>query len=638
MKTSDSKLSKWLFKKTIFRRRFFFFILDLLLLSFSMYASFWIRFNGDILSPYKEAIVYYVLLALVIKLPLMALFNVYDISWRFVSLKELTTILKSLGLGSLVLGMSLFFLRAYLPFKGFPRSILLIDFILSILLIGSLRISRRAYLEGLWKTFKSESGRVRVLIIGAGSAGEQIVREMLRDKNSIYLPIGFIDDDETKQGISVHGIKVLGKRDSIPTIIKNVKIEEVLIAIPSAHSKEIKKIVEIIRDANSIEKIRILPGVLDLIGGRVTLSDIQEIRLEDLLGRSPVDIDFNTIKDLILGKRILITGAAGSIGFELTQSALQFKPKSIIALDNDETEIYNLTQRLKNPPAEIIPIVGDIRDEKKMAALFEKYAPQIVMHSAAYKHVSILEFFPGEAVKTNILGTKILAEFSLKHGVEKFVFVSTDKAINPTSVMGASKRVGEELLKVLNSNQQTSFISVRFGNVLGSRGSVIPIFKEQIKVGGPVRVTHPEMKRYFMSPSEAVLLVLEAAALGQGGEVFVLDMGEPIRIVDLAREMIKLSGYEPDVDIPIVFSRIRPGEKLFEELLGAEEGAEPTRYEKIFQARDSKPRDAAAILEKIDAIIRISHQEADQAGIIRLLKEIVPTYQPSNFKSPKYLL
>jgi len=371
-----------------------------------------------------------------------------------------------------------------------------------------------------------------------------------------------------------------------------------------------------------------------LIGGKVRLSDIHEIRLEDLLGRSPVDIDFETIKDLLFGKKILITGAAGSIGFELTQSALQFKPKNIVALDNDETEIFNLIRRLKNPPSEIVPIVGNIRDEKKIAAVFEKYAPQIVIHSAAYKHVSLLEFFPKEAVKTNILGTKILAEFSLKHDVEKFVFVSTDKAINPTSVMGASKRIGEELLKVLNFNEKTRFISVRFGNVLGSRGSVIPIFKEQIRMGGPVMVTHPEMKRYFMSSSEAVLLVLEATAIGQGGEVFILDMGVPVKIVDLGREMIKLSGYEPDADIPIVFSRIRPGEKLFEELLGAEEGAEPTEYEKIFQARDSKPRDAAAILANIERLILISHQDTDQAEIIRLLKELVPTYQPSNFKSP----
>jgi FlaA1/EpsC-like NDP-sugar epimerase len=636
MSISESKLSKWIFKKTIFRRKLFFFISDLLLFSFSMYTSFWIRFNGHILSPYKEALIYYVSLALIIKLPLMVLYNVYNISWRFVGLKELITILKSLALGSLALGMSLFFLRVYLPFKGFPRSILLIDFILSLFFIGSLRISKRAYVESLKKTFKSNSGNIRILIIGAGSAGEQIVREMIRSNSPVYLPIGFIDDDEGKQGVSIHGIKVLGKRNDIAMVIRKNKIDEVLIAIPSAHSKEIKKIVEIIRDANSIENIRILPSVLDLIGGKVTLSDIHEIRLEDLLGRTPVKIDFNTIKDFIFAKKILITGAAGSIGSELTKAALQFKPKAIIALDNDETEIYYLIQSLKYSPTEITPIVGDIKDRKKIAAIFEKYSPQVVMHSAAYKHVSVLEFFPEEAVKTNILGTKILAEFSLEYGVEKFVFISTDKAVNPTSVMGASKRVGEELLKVLNFNHKTSFISVRFGNVLGSRGSVIPIFKEQIKMGGPVTVTHPEMKRYFMITPEAVLLVLEAAAMGQGGEVFVLDMGEPIKIVDLAKEMIKLSGYEPDADIPIVFSGIRPGEKLFEELLGAEEGAEPTRYERIFQARDSKTRDASMVLEKIDALIQICHQEFDQAEIIRLLKEIVPTYQPSNFKSPGY--
>jgi FlaA1/EpsC-like NDP-sugar epimerase len=630
---SVSRLVKRILDNTKLRRRLFFFTSDLVLLAFSMGVSFWLRFSEVVIARNKEVVVYYVLLALVIKLPLLALANAYNVSWRFFGLKESVRIFKSLALGSLILGVALFFLRGNLPFQNFPRSILLLDFVLSVFLLGSLRISKRVYLESFKKGQKPGARNIRLLIVGAGNAGEQIVREMLRSHDSAYLPVGFIDDDENKRGVSIHGIKVLGKRADIPTVINDAKIEEILIAIPSAHSKEIKGIVETIKDSGFIKNIRILPSVLDLIGGKVTLTDIHEIRLEDLLGRDPVRVDFNTIKGFLSGKKILITGAAGSIGSELTQTSLQFSPKAIIALDNDETEIFHLTHRLRLSPTTITPIVGDIRDEKKLAAIFERYSPQIVMHSAAYKHVSLLEFFPEEAVKTNLLGTRNLAELSLKHGVEKFVLISTDKAINPTSVMGASKRAGEELLKALNLNQQTSFISVRFGNVLGSRGSVIPIFKEQIKIGGPVTVTHPEMKRYFMSPSEAVLLVLEAAAMGQGGEVFVLDMGDPIKIVDLAREMIKLSGYEPDVDIPIAFSGIRPGEKLFEELLGAEEGAEATRYGKIFRARDSKARDAAQVLQKIDALIRMSQQETDPTGMIKLLREIVPTYQPANFKS-----
>jgi FlaA1/EpsC-like NDP-sugar epimerase len=526
--------------------------------------------------------------------------------------------------------MVLFLLKGSLPFKAFPRSILISDYILSLLLLGSLRISKRVYLEGIKRTLRLDTEKRRVLVIGAGHAGEQIVREMLRNKNSSYLPVGFIDDDPAKQGINIHGIRVLGKREDIPDNIKKGRIDEALIAIPSASSKQIKNIVEIIRESKSIEKIRILPSITDLLDGKVTITDIHEIRLEDLLGRDQRDIDFKAIQEFAHDKKIMITGAAGSIGFEIVKAVLQFAPKTLILLDNDDTEIFNLLERLRLSEDKIIPVIGDVRDESKIKSVFNKYAPQIVMHSAAYKHVPLLEFFPEEAVKTNVLGTKILAELSLNSGVEKFVLISTDKAINPVSVMGATKRVGEELLKALSSNNKTKFISVRFGNVLGSRGSVIPIFHEQIKRGGPVVVTHPEMKRYFMSISEAVLLVLESAASGLGGEVFVLDMGEPIKIVDLAKEMIRLSGHEPDIEIPIVFSKVRPGEKIFEELFGTEEDVEPTACKKILKIKDTKRRDPAFILEKIDELIQISYQEDNKVKIIQVLKEIVPTYRPAD--------
>jgi len=357
------------------------------------------------------------------------------------------------------------------------------------------------------------------------------------------------------------------------------------------------------------------------------------MELEDLLGRAPVKIDFKAINDFVQDKKVLITGAGGSIGSELSKSILQFNPKTLIVFDIDETDIYHLVNNLKFFKREIIPVIGDIKDETKMVSVFEKFSPQIVIHSAAYKHVPILELYPEEAVQTNIHGTKILADLSLKHHVKKFVFISTDKAINPSSVMGATKRVGEELLKILNQKNKTKFVSVRFGNVLGSRGSVIPLFKEQIKKGGPVTVTHPEMQRYFMSTSEAVLLVLEASAVGQGGEVFVLDMGEPIKILDLAKEMIRLSGYEPDVDIPIVFSQVRPGEKLFEEILSAEEGIESTNYEKILRAKSANKRSKEVLMKKINLLIKMGHESNKGNEIIKLLKEIVLTYKPSEFKS-----
>lgn len=620
----------FIFKKTKSKRRAFFLIIDILLISLAIYISFWSRFNGDIPPNYKSTIPYYIGLALIIKLFYLIIFNVYDISWRYVGLDELIKVVKAMILGSLTLGMVMFFLRTIEPFKdsGFPRSIFIIDFIFSLFFIGSLRASKRLFTEGLKSTLKYTKDKKRLLIVGAGNAGEQIVREISRNKNSQYLPIGFVDDDIFKQGINIRGIKVLGTRNDIPQLIQNNDIEEVLIALPSAHSKEIKKIVELIRNSNSVQSIKILPSIHDLMNGNVTLSDIKEVKLEDLLGRDPVKVDTSAIEKCLQGKCVMVTGAAGSIGSELSRSVLKFNPRSLILLDIDETEIYLLMNKFKDHYSNIIPVVGDVRDKIKLESLIKKYKPQIIFHSAAYKHVPIQEYYPDEAIKTNIMGTKILAELAVQYDVEKFINISTDKAINPTSIMGATKRVGEQLLKVLNKKNKTKFMSVRFGNVLGSRGSVIPLFKEQIERGGPVTVTHPEMKRYFMVTSEAVLLVLEASALGQGGEVFVLDMGEPVKIVDLAKEMIRLSGYETDKDIPIVFTQMRPGEKLFEELLSSEEGVEQTEYEKIFKAKSKDSLNVNRLMDDIEKIINLGNISGNREEIIDLLKKIVPNYNP----------
>ncbi|MFX0139814.1 MAG: polysaccharide biosynthesis protein, partial [Candidatus Hodarchaeota archaeon] len=569
------------------------------------------------------------------KITFLVLHNLYDISWRFVGLEELINVIKALILGSLALGMSLFILRTLMPFKAspFPRSILLLDLILSLILIGSLRVSKRVLAEGIRGPLKPKEEKTKILIYGAGSAGEQIAREMQRKRDSNYLPIGFIDDNPAKQGIKIHGIKVIGKKENIQKICKTNIIDEILIALPSAHSKVIKEMVEKIRELTPVKKIKVLPSVIDLMDGKVTLSDIHEIRLEDLLGRTLAKIDFDAIKNFIDNKKILITGAGGSIGSELVKTLLDFNPRSLLVFDIDETEIFYLVNNLKPVKTKITPIIGDIKDENKMRSVLEDFSPQIVIHSAAYKHVPILEMYPDEAIKTNIQGTKILGDLSLKYNVEKFIFISTDKAINPTSVMGATKRTSEELLKVLNQKNKTKFISVRFGNVLGSRGSVIPLFKEQIKRGGPVYITHPEMKRYFMSTSEAVLLVLEASAVGTGGEIFILDMGDPIRILDLAKEMIRLSGYEPDTEIPIVFSSIRPGEKLHEEILSAEEGSEKTNYDKIFIATDNKETYSEDFMIKVDRLIKMSYEKNKKDEIIKLLKEIIPTYKPAESRS-----
>lgn len=524
-----------------------------------------------------------------------------------------------------------FFFRTYNPFKlsPFPRSIILLDYIFCLFLIGFLRISKRLILDGLKGLLSKKTKKIKVLIIGAGSAGEQLVREMFRNKKSSYLPAGFIDDDLAKKGIKIHDVRVLGTRKEMPEIIRNNDIDEVVIAMPSAHSKEIRKIVEIVRETELVEEIKILPSTTALIDGKVTLADIHKIKLEDLLGRESVKIDLQKIGGFIKDKKIMVTGAGGSIGSELVKSIIKFNPKSIVMVDIDETELFYLIEEIKHTTQEAIPVIGDIKDEIKMKDVFINCQPQVIFHSAALKHVPILESSPEEAVKTNVAGTKVIAELSIKYGVEKFIFISTDKAINPTSIMGATKRACEEWLKNLNQKSSTKFISVRFGNVLGSRGSVIPIFEKQIKRGGPVTVTHPEMKRYFMIVSEAVLLVLEAAAIGEGGGVYVLDMGEPVKIIDLAREMIRLSGYEPDIDIPIIYSKIRPGEKLYEEILSAEEGTEATEYDKIFVAKHVKEHYVKDIDEKIDNLIKISYEQKGREEIIRLLKDTVPTYKPS---------
>jgi len=621
-------------RKSVLKRRAFFFLSDFLLISGAMYLAFWLRFNGNIPANYIEALPYYVCLALAFKMIFLVVFNLYDISWRFVSLDVLIKVSKAISVGSLCMGVFIYLLRFSYPFDiaGFPRSVVILDYMFSLIFIGTLRAAKRVYYDGLQRTFKKKGEEIKVLVIGAGSAGESIVREMKRKRESPYVPVGFIDDDPGKQHINIHGIKVLGTRRDLPAYIKDKNIDEILIAIPSTDSKNIREIVATILEEKPVESIKILPGVTDLINGRVRLTDIQEVRLEDLLGRSQVNVDMQAVIRFIERKTVLVTGAGGSIGSEIVKSVFHFRPGRLIALDIDETELFNLANRLPHARGSLIPVVGDIRDEGKMEAVFSRYSPEIILHAAAYKHVPLLEDHPDEAVKTNVYGTKILATLAVKYGVAKFIFISTDKAINPASIMGVSKRSCEEMLKVFDRKNKTRFISVRFGNVLGSRGSVIPIFEEQIKRGGPVTVTHPEMQRYFMSNSEAVLLVLEAAAVGAGGEVFVLDMGEPIKIVDLAREMIRLSGYDPDADIPIVFSGVRAGEKLFEEILEAEEGTEATDYEKIFVARDSRKNDDAELFRKIDTLIEISSAGQDgkilTEDIVAVFKEIVPTYTP----------
>jgi FlaA1/EpsC-like NDP-sugar epimerase len=597
---------------------------DSLILGAAISLAFLLRFDFSLPSRYLGTLWVYILAALVAKLPIFYLQGFYRFSWSYVSLRELWTVLKGVTYSSLVFGAALFLLRELEVFAVFPRSILFIDYSLALLGIGGFRASRRLWL--LLATKGPIEGE-RTLVVGAGDAGEQIVRNMLQDRRSHYLPLGFVDDDPAKQGLSIHGVKVLGKRQEIPKLIKGYAVESLLIAMPSAPSPVIRETVELARRAG-LQKVKVLPFLSELFGGQVGLTDIRELRLEDLLGREPVEIDTRAIEGYLRDKRVLVTGAAGSIGSELCRQIGRFAPQKLILLDQDETGIFNLDNELAErfPKLERLDSVGDIRDRRKMEWLFTSTRPHVVFHAAAYKHVPLMEAQPEEAVKNNIFGTLILGEAALKHGAEKFILISTDKAVNPTSVMGATKRAAEMVILDLNRRGPTKFVAVRFGNVLGSRGSVVPLFQEQIKRRGPVTVTHPEMRRYFMVASEAVLLVLQAGALGEGGEVFVLDMGRPIKILDLARELIRFHGLEPDRDIPIVFTQPRPGEKFFEDLLLAEEGITATAHKKIFIAR-LKPGPGGERLAAYLQELERSANSGTPEELIALLGEMILSYK-----------
>ncbi|MFC1630183.1 polysaccharide biosynthesis protein [Patescibacteria group bacterium] len=576
-----------LFKKTPRTQLIFFLVSDIFLISLSVLIAFLLRFDARIPSYYFEGTLpVMIILALLFSLPMFFFFRLYSFSWTYVSTSELISLVKAVTLSFALLVVVFFVLRNQPIFQSFPRSTLFISYFLVFILSGGLRFSKRIYLQifqgGL------EDGKERTLIIGAGDAGEQILRN-IKMTNNPYLPIGFLDDDLTKQGILIHGLKILGRIDDASKTIKENQIEQMIIALPTAGTKDIRKAVELGREAG-LKKIKIVPSINEIINDRASLRDLREIQVEDLLGRDTVSLDAETIKSFIQGKTVLITGAAGSIGSELSRQVAKFQPSLLLVLDQDETGIFNVLTELKAkfPYLEIKFFITSTKDQKGISQIFSSFRPNIIFHAAAYKHVPLMEEQAGEAVKNNVLTTEILAEAAIKYKTDTFVFISTDKAVNPESVMGTTKRIGEMLCQVLNQKNSTKFISVRFGNVLNSRGSVIPIFTEQIKRGGPVEVTHPKMKRYFMVTSEAVLLVIQAAGMGRGGEVFVLDMGEPVKILDLAKEMIRLYGFEPDKDVPIVFTGSRPGEKLFEEILTAEEGVVATKNQKIFMAKLSK--------------------------------------------------
>ncbi|MFH0791624.1 MAG: nucleoside-diphosphate sugar epimerase/dehydratase [bacterium] len=605
----------WLAKlpRTKFTRAIFFLTGDIIFISLAVILAFALRFDGDIPFEYGWIIWRLIALSVVFYLPFFYFGKIYSFSWSYVSATELVSLFKATSFGFIFLMVALYLSRDFPAFSGLPRSTLVISYFLTFIFTGALRFSKRIYLN---LKHSRQSLGIKLLIVGAGDEGEQLARNIIRSEDGRYSPVGFIDNNASKRGQMIHGIKVLGGMEKMAEIIKDTDSEEVVIAFPTGKTSLIHRVIEEARGAG-IKKIRILPP------NAQTLAHAREVNVEDLLGRDPIPQDRKEIEAFIVAKNVLITGAAGSIGSELARQVIKFYPKQLVLIDQDESGLFNVAEELKNiaPKQDLLTIVSDITNDEQIKTIFHSAKPQLVFHAAAYKHVPLMEEQPDEAVKNNIFGTKSVAEAALLAEAEKFIFISTDKSVNPTSVMGVTKRVGEKICQLLNKQNKTKFISVRFGNVLDSRGSVIPIFKEQIKRGGPVTVTHPEMKRYFMLTSEAVLLVLEAASIGNGGEVLVLDMGQPIKIVDLAKDMIRYSGYEPDRDIAIVYSGMRPGEKLFEEFLTAEEGVEATKCARIFVAKLSQVNEEEVIngLETLKEL-------RDKELIKKTLKLIVPSY------------
>ncbi len=598
------------------RRALFFIAGDAIAISISAVLSYLILgsvagFNNSF--PFQNSAIY-----LSLTLLSLGFFKMYRVSWRFTSLRELLMITSALILSSVIFAGILFLFGQV---DNFQLSFLVVAFLQNILYIGAFRISKRMSLE----IFNSQHHEKRAVVFGAGNAGDQILRDIKRHRHWNLNIIAVFDDSESLHGLSMHGVPIKGDRKKMVQFLKYTDIDELIIAIPSLPKNELKSVIEGVKEVDPNLKIKVLPSFHLLSDDPVGVKNIREISIDDILGREPAKIDMESIRTSISGKSVLITGAGGSIGREIVRQCVGLNAGKIITLDIDETEVFHIQKEFENSSDIIHPYVANILDEDRMNRLLKQERPDIIFHAAAYKHVPMMENFPEEAVKVNVRGTQILASLSCIHEVKKFVLISTDKAVNPTNVMGATKRIAEEICLSHNDLCITKFISVRFGNVLGSRGSVVPIFIDQIRKGGPVTITHPEVKRYFMTIPEAVLLVMQAGEMGRGGEVFVLDMGDPVKIVDMAKQLIRLHGLEPEKDIPIEFIGMRPGEKMFEELLKAEEGVEKTNHELIHKAICRKDVDNEE-LGIITSRLLDNIKNGEYKSIRHLIKQLVPTF------------
>jgi FlaA1/EpsC-like NDP-sugar epimerase len=628
-------------KKLLISKNLFVLILaDIVLLAIAYFLAYIVRFEAHVGASELLVIKQTIVPILLCKLVVFYFFNLYRGMWRYTGIVDLLNVIKAVFVSSLIIITVVLMLSR---FQGFSRSIFIIDAVFSLILIAGIRLAIRFLLStatfSLNKNGINGNEHKKMIIIGAGDAGEKVVREIYDNPKMKYRIAGFVDDDKNKVGKQIHGIKVLGKIDELKEVAKSEGVDEILIAAPSAVGKDMRRIVEIC-DATKIS-YKTLPGMGEIIDGKVSIKTIRDISYKDLLGRPPVQLENDKISEFLKNKCVLITGAGGSIGSELCRQICKYGPSLVVLFDAGESNLYSIQMELKHVVTYIKyrAVLGRIQDKALVDEVFRKYRPDVVFHAAAYKHVPLVERNPWEAVYSNIIGTNTLVKAAIAHKVDRFVLVSTDKAVRPTNIMGASKRVAEKIVYA-HKLGQTKFMAVRFGNVIGSSGSVIPLYRHQIKKGGPVTVTHPEITRFFMTIEESAQLILQAFTMGEGGEIFILEMGTPVKIVDMARDLIRLSGKEPDTDIEIKFIGLRPGEKLYEELITEGEGIVKTGHEKILVLRNgvqsgepniqnSQHNNLYCLDEKIKELKALADAH-DAKGIKKKMKEIVPEYTISD--------
>jgi FlaA1/EpsC-like NDP-sugar epimerase len=602
-------------------------LMDAILVNLAVFISYYLRFvfeeEGKIQEYFFNFTYFHTAwIATVVFLVVFCVFGLYKRLWQYASLGELISIIFAVTVGCGVTVALVYFLA---PLR-IPNLVAILLWFTTIFLIGGSRFIWRILQENAFTPYVPGSQK-QVLIIGAGDAGVVAARELKKHNFREGRPVGFIDDSVKKQKLHLMGIPVLGTRRDIPRIVKGRNIDEIIIAMPSASGEAVRAIIKICEKTGV--DLKIMPGVFNVLSGSVDTTAIRQVQVEDLLGRDPVAVDLEQVAGYLTGATVMVTGGGGSIGSEICRQVIKFNPFKLVIIGQGENSVFDIEQELHtdHPSLNIATEIMDVKDRDKVQLVFQKYNPGVVFHAAAHKHVPLMERNPEEALKNNIVGTYNLAEAADSAKVKIFVLISTDKAVNPTSFMGATKRVAEMIIQSMDKRSATRFVAVRFGNVLGSRGSVIPTFKHQISKGGPVTVTHPDMIRYFMTIPEASQLVIQAGSMARGGEIFILDMGDPVKIVDLARDLIKLSGFEPDIDIPIKFTGIRPGEKLYEELLTAEEGTSHTKHTRIFVAKPNDLNNA-----KIAGIIHVIRERGSyltREEIIQLLQTVIPEFRKS---------